>query len=523
MTSVRSAQASRVGELVGGYRLVRFIGAGGMGEVYEAHHTTLGTRQAIKFLRGDMVRRVDLVARFEQEARIADALQSRHVIKVRELGRSHDGTPYMVMDLAEGRSLARILAEQRRFHAARAVGLVHQACVGLRVAHDAQIIHRDLKPENLYVCSESDGTELLKILDFGIAKHLGGSDPGLTTETGSNLGTAHYMSPEQAQGAKRAIDHRTDIYSLGVILYEMLSGTKPHDGESYNEILIRIVTQSPVPLDALRPDLPGRLVAVVHRAMAREPGERFQSAFELANALAALETQRIESADLGPALRPAARSRSSAMVTLGSEPEAPPSTPVRAPASVGRGADAVSPAVRGRGTLPGQQRPRASRARLPLFLAIVAVAAVATAALALRSISRETRAPAMGPAAQPTSPLLPRKDEGHGETRPRAGTRERLPGEVSAGSTRPARPATLLTPELLESRPGASAKASRGTSASGQHGGRSHVIRQPPLARPKRAMTAPRPADMSSAAKPPTIDEPLPPSPHAPGVSPVMQ
>ncbi|MBN1608740.1 MAG: protein kinase, partial [Polyangiaceae bacterium] len=489
----------------GSYRLVRFIGAGGMGEVYEAHHTTLGTRQAIKFLRGDMVRRVDLVARFEQEARIADTLHSRHIIKVRELGRLQDGTPYMVMDLAEGRSLAKILAEQGRFEVARAVDLVQQACVGLRVAHDAKIIHRDLKPENLYVCSEDDSTETLKILDFGIAKHLGAGDQGPTTETGSNLGTAHYMSPEQAQGAKRAIDHRTDIYSLGVILYEMLSGTKPHDGESYNEILIRIVTQSPVPLDALCPDLPAGLIAVVRRAMAREPAQRYQSAFEFANALATLGACHIECTDLGPALRPAARPRSSAMVTLASGSEDSSAT---APEDA---------------ALPARERLWPSSLARQVFRSIVAVGAVAAAALALRGASTDTRTPSIGYGAQPTSPLLLRQDSKRGETPPHAGTGERLPGQVSAGGARPARQATLLTPEVPTSLPVAFAKSSSRTSTGGQHAGQPKVIRPSRSVRPKRTRATPRPADEGSPTRPPTIDEPLPRSPHAPGVSPVME
>ena len=521
MTSVRSAQASRVGEQVGSYRLVRFIGAGGMGEVYEAHHTTSGTRKAIKFLRG--VRRVDLVARFEQEARIADTLQSRHIIKVRELGRVEDETPYMVMDLAEGRSLAKILAEQGRFDVARAVDLVHQACLGLCVAHEAKIIHRDLKPENLYVCSEDDGPELLKILDFGIAKHLGATDQGLTTETGSNLGTAHYMSPEQAQGAKRSIDHRTDIYSLGVILYEMLAGKKPYDGESYNEILIRIVTQSPVPLDALRPDLPGGLVAVVRRAMAREPAERFRSASEFANALAALGTQRIESRGLGPALQPAASPRGSTMETLASESDARPAAPERAPAFAGRRGDDTSAAAREKGAMPGQQRSGRLRLRIQFLLSIVAVAAATAAALALRSASRDTRAPATGHGVQPTSPLLPRGDNERGGPQPQAGTGERLPDKASAGATRPTRQATLLAPEVPTSLPAASAKSSNGTSAAGQRAGQPKVIRPPRSLRPTKTTAAPRPADERSATRPPTIDEPLPPSPHAPGVSPMME
>ncbi|HEY5957877.1 MAG TPA: serine/threonine-protein kinase, partial [Polyangiaceae bacterium] len=195
MASQFSNQSFRVGDPIGDYVLVRFIGAGGMGEVYEARHKLLGTRQAIKFLRRDHVCRSDLLARFEQEARIASTLDSQHIVKVREFCLTKTATPYMVMDLANGGSLASVLAQVGQLEATRAIDLAHQVGVGLCVAHEKRIVHRDLKPDNLYVCPQDDGTELLKILDFGIAKHLGSTNSGPTTETGSNLGTAHYMSP----------------------------------------------------------------------------------------------------------------------------------------------------------------------------------------------------------------------------------------------------------------------------------------------------------------------------------------
>jgi hypothetical protein len=496
MASVLSAQTSKVGERIGDYRLVRFIGAGGMGEVYEAQHTTLGTRQAIKFLRRDHACRPDLVARFEQEARIASTLDSRHIVKVRELCAAEGAAPYMVMDLAEGRSLASILAEHGQLEVARALDLVRQACVGLCVAHDKRIVHRDLKPDNLYVCPQNDGAELLKILDFGIAKHLGASDSGPTTETGGNLGTAHYMSPEQAQGARHAIDHRTDIYSLGVILYEMLSGRRPHQGESYNEILIRIVTQRPVPLDAFCPDLPGELVRIVDRAMQREPSERFRSASEFGAALARLPSRDVESPCLGPRLGPAAHPRGPDMGTL----EVCGATADRA------GILRAMESGHGRAGLtdvPASEQPPRSLAhvRRRFLLALASAATITASVLWLRDASRDGRAPHAG-----GQPVLAPPPAGAGA------------GEV----TRPTDPSGPLAPVAVSSESGVSSDAPTDATRIESRKKFSRASPVPPSAWPQNA-APPKRTDANAPRKGPTIDEPLPPHPQAPGVSPVME
>ncbi len=484
MTSVPSNQTLQVGEQIGDYRLVRFIGAGGMGEVYEAQHGTSGTRRAIKFLRRDHACRPDLLARFEQEARIASTLDSRHIVKVNEFCVAQSAMPYMVMDLAEGQSLANVLTEQGPLTIARALDFAHQVCVGLRAAHDRRIVHRDLKPDNLYVCPQDDGTELLKILDFGIAKHLGARGSGPTTETGSNLGTAYYMSPEQAQGVRDAIDHRTDIYSLGVILYEMLSGRRPYEGESYNEILIRIVTQRPVPLEALCANVRRDLAQIVDRAMQREPAERFQSASEFAFALGALVASDVESMGFGLELKPPTRPRSSDMSTL----ETSSST-----------ADRVE--------IPGEEPTRDEKSRLvqaPVFepsprrrahvimqfaLAMAAIAIVTAFALWLRESSRGRRAPEA--AGYPAPTALPANS-----------------GTVQAAHT--TEPFTKVAVPSDES------------TASSERLTETRVSTAPVSARSRK--TAPQTRiDASSAPNPPTIDDPLPPNPHALGVSPVME
>jgi serine/threonine protein kinase len=267
------------------YRLLRLIGSGGMGAVYEAEHVVVGRRFALKFLQPDLVQNEDALARFRREARAAGSLESEHIVGVTDFDGAEDGTPFLVMEYLAGESLAELLAREGPLPVPRVVAALLQVCQGLAVAHAAGIIHRDLKPENLFVVRGKDGADLVKILDFGIAK-LARPDPGgSVTRTGAAMGTPFYMAPEQARG-ERNIDERVDVYALGVILYELLSGQKPHPGDSYNSILAHILGQTPAPLAALRPGLPAPLAALVHRALANDPKERPASAAELGRELA---------------------------------------------------------------------------------------------------------------------------------------------------------------------------------------------------------------------------------------------
>lgn len=468
-------QTWQLGKRVGEYQLVRFIGAGGMGEVYEALHTTLGTRRAIKFLRGNQLGRSIHLARFEQEARIAGSLDSRHIVKVHEFCASESEPPYMVMDLAQGRSLADILSEQGPLEVERALGLTRQACLGLSIAHERRVVHRDLKPDNLYVCPQADGTELLKILDFGIAKHLGAETTAFTTETGSNLGTAHYMSPEQAQGTRAAIDYRTDIYSLGVILYELLSGRKPYDGDCYNEILIRIVTQRPTPLDVIRPNLPRDLIELVNRSMQREPSARFPSVDVLGAAIARLLGSADHSTYDTPELRPATRPRSQELSTLPGEPR-------------------LAERAEGGGLLPAWRRPpfSAQRPWLQLGLVMLATTVVATSVLCWGRPTSRAR------------PLAIRTESPRSLSVAAPGVSEvacRLESSVqTAASTAP----NELTASVYPHRLGRIDQPNDVSSTRSRHA----VTR---AARTTRAVRAG-----------PAIDEPLPANPHALGISPVM-
>jgi eukaryotic-like serine/threonine-protein kinase len=271
-------EPTRLGELVGGkYRISRLLAKGGMGVVYEAQHAIVKRRFAMKFLRPDFACERESLGRFQREAEAAGVLESEHIASVVDFGITPDGSPYIVMEYLVGEGLASLLQREGRLPYERAADLCVQACRGADVAHAAGIIHRDLKPHNLFVCRRDDGTDLLKILDFGIAKLALVKHDLVSTQTGTLLGTPSYMSPEQARG-ERAIDLRSDVYSLGAILFEMLSGKVPHPGDSANAVLYHISTQPPVSLATVAPELPRPLIELVERALALDPSARPQSA-----------------------------------------------------------------------------------------------------------------------------------------------------------------------------------------------------------------------------------------------------
>ncbi len=283
-------EGAQPSELVGGkYRLERMIGRGGMGSVWEATHATLGRRVAIKFIEGELLASPEARARFDNEARAAALLASRHVVEVYDHGVTDDGRPYLVMELLTGESLDARIAKRGRLPLPELSSIVTQIARALARAHDAHIVHRDLKPENVFLSLERDAdAEVAKVLDFGIAKFApSASVSGSATRTGAVLGTPFYMSPEQARGL-RDVDARSDLWSLGVIAFFGATGRLPFEGEGLGDLLVKIcTTDAPTP-SSIAPDLPPAFDAWMTQALTREPGARFASAASMAEALAAI-------------------------------------------------------------------------------------------------------------------------------------------------------------------------------------------------------------------------------------------
>jgi eukaryotic-like serine/threonine-protein kinase len=276
--------ATRAGSVVGKYAIVRLLGQGGMGAVYEARHSELSRRFAVKFLLPEFTSHREVLARFESEAKAAGGLEHPNLVAVTDVGRAVDGAPYLVMEFLQGEDCAHLLRRLGPLPVVRAADIVLQVCRGLAVAHKAGIVHRDLKPENLFVTDAGDGSDRVKVLDFGIAQ-IRSPDRSRLTRTGATMGTANYMSPEQAHGAGD-IDSRTDVWSLGVVLYELLSGRKPFEGERFLQVIHQVLDTTPPPLASLRAGLPPNLIALVERAMAKNVAERLPSVAALADGLA---------------------------------------------------------------------------------------------------------------------------------------------------------------------------------------------------------------------------------------------
>jgi serine/threonine-protein kinase len=264
------------------FRLVRQLGEGGMGAVWLAHHVKLDTPCAVKFIHADVASGDGVRERFEREAKIAAQIRSPHVANVLDYG-VFDGVPYIGMEYLDGEDLSERLAARGRLTPEETVHIVAQVARALTKAHAAGLVHRDLKPENVFLVRDDDA-DLVKVLDFGIAKAQVPM-PDAKTRTGTLLGTPRFMSPEQAQGSK-SLDHRSDLWSLGVIAYRCVVGELPFDSEALGDLLMRIIVH-PLPIPSqVAPGLPPSFDAWWQRAAARDPAQRFQSAKELAEALA---------------------------------------------------------------------------------------------------------------------------------------------------------------------------------------------------------------------------------------------
>jgi serine/threonine-protein kinase len=278
-----------IGEQFGNYRAISLLGEGGMGAVYLAEHPTIGRRVAVKVLHRNYIRDENLLGRFLNEARAANAIRHPNIIEILDSGTTADGTPFLVMELLEGESLGTRLRRVGALPIPTAVELAYQTASALGAAHKKGIVHRDLKPDNLYIVPDSHepDRERIKVLDFGIAKlQQGSTGDSVKTRTGTLMGTPIYMSPEQCRGT-RTVDHRSDIYSLGIILFEMLVGQPPFVSEGFGELVnMHLNVQPPAP-SSLNPAVSPVLDAIVLRMLQKDPEKRFADMGEVQTALKA--------------------------------------------------------------------------------------------------------------------------------------------------------------------------------------------------------------------------------------------
>ena len=296
-----------IDHVIGGkYRISELIGQGGMGTVFEAVHTGTGSRVAIKLIVSNDIKE-EVFVRFQREARAAGTIDSQHIVRIFDMGTDErSGSPYMVMERLYGEDLSQLMRRIGPMSPEVSCSLIAQAAMGVAKAHEAGVIHRDIKPANLFLHDGDTGEVVVKILDFGIAKVLidvvQRAEEGGLTRTGSMLGSPHYMSPEQAQGL-RTIDHRSDVWSLGVVLYKMLTGQTPHAHlTTLGQVILAICSTPSRPVQELAPWVPPEVAMIVHRALQPDPAHRWQSAYEMYQALAPFAAARpsVRRAELEP-------------------------------------------------------------------------------------------------------------------------------------------------------------------------------------------------------------------------------
>ena len=285
MAKAKAPQAEiKPGDVLGGkYRIERIIGQGGMGIVAAARHAELNRRVAIKVLPAHLTPDDELVERFMREARAAARLRSEHAVKVVDVGSRSNGSPYIVMELLEGEDLGALSERIGPLPIADSVDYILQTCEAVAEAHALGILHRDLKPRNLFLATRLHERPLVKVLDFGLAKSMHMQERALTA-TSTAMGSPQYMSPEQMK-ASRDIDVRTDIWSLGVCLYELVSAHVPFDSAAVPVLCAMVLKEPPTPLPSVRPDVPLGLWAIVQKCLMKEPAHRFATISELAAAL----------------------------------------------------------------------------------------------------------------------------------------------------------------------------------------------------------------------------------------------
>ena len=329
--------------LAGRYRLLHQLGKGGMGSVWTAEHLALHSLVAVKLLDDQIAKNPDAVERFRREAQAAATLRSAHVVQVLDYG--VDGTtPFLVMEQLKGEDLAARLQRNGRLEPGMLLDIMHQVARAVGRAHEAGIVHRDLKPENVFLVDEGDH-ELVKVLDFGIAKSVAPGFAPSATRTGVTMGTPYYMSPEQAEG-KREVDQRTDLWALGVIASECLTGVRPFDGQTFGELLLNICAR-PAPIPSTLAVVPRHFDAWFAKATDRDPARRFQSVHELVSSLgevvrgkafAGAESIPLTTAPMDGPSAPARTLGTQASTSVTVDPEDPPTIPTKSYGGVVAGA-----------------------------------------------------------------------------------------------------------------------------------------------------------------------------------------
>ena len=276
----KSPTSDLIGQVIADrYHIIKKLGEGGMGAVYLGEHVKMGRKSAIKVMNPGMAADPDAISRFNREASNASRISHPNVCQIYDFGETPDGVIYLAMEFIEGSALTDLIEKEGALPPARAAKILKQAADALASAHDLGIVHRDLKPDNIMIVQGRDGADVVKVVDFGIAKAVAGDEAGQkVTKTGLVVGTPEYMSPEQLSGDK--LDGRSDIYSLGLVFYRMLTGVLPFQADSAQETMIKRLTDEPMPLQVARPDIvfPPELQAVLDKALARMPSERYANA-----------------------------------------------------------------------------------------------------------------------------------------------------------------------------------------------------------------------------------------------------